>query len=42
MAVTGHVCNKLFSIGEDGVGTRRMACICKLSGRYKGVERNLP
>ena len=32
--VSGYVCNGLFSIGEDGFGTRRMASIWKLPGRY--------
>ena len=38
--VSGHICNGLFSIGEDGVGTRRMTSFCKLFGRYQEPERN--
>ena len=37
--VSGHFCNRLFSIGEDGVGTRRMTSFCKLFGRYQEPER---
>ena len=33
-SVSGHVCNGLFSIGEDGFRTRGMTNICKLFGRY--------
>ena len=33
-SISGYVCNGLFSIGEDGFGTRRMASICELFGRY--------
>ena len=32
--VSGYVCNGLFSIGEDGFGTKRMASIWKLPGRH--------
>ena len=28
--VSGYVCNRLFSIGEDGFGTRRMTSILKV------------
>ena len=38
---SGHVCNILFSIGEDGFGTRGMASFCKLFGRYQDPEREL-
>ena len=37
--ISGYVCNRLFSIGEDGFGTRRMASFCKLFGRYQESER---
>ena len=32
-SVSSHVCNRLFSIGEDGFRTRRMVSFCKLFGR---------
>ena len=31
-------CNGLFSIDEDGFGTRRMICFCKLFGRYQDPQ----
>ena len=37
--ISGYVCNRLFSIGEDSFITRRMASVCKLFGRYKQLER---
>ncbi|KAL0655244.1 hypothetical protein Bca4012_075828 [Brassica carinata] len=37
-SVQGYVCNGLFSIGEDGFGTRRMTSFCKLFGRYQDPE----
>ena len=37
--ILGYVCNRLFSIGEDGFGTRRMTSFCKLFGRYQESER---
>ena len=37
--ILGYVCNTLFSIGEDGFRTRRMASVCKLFGIYKEPER---
>ena len=40
-SVSGHVCNELFSISEDGFGTRRMTMFCKLFGRYQDPERKL-
>ena len=40
--VSGYVCNGLFSIGEDGFGTRRMASIWKLSGRYQPFTKKFP
>ena len=42
MTVSGYVCNGLFSIGEDGFGTRRMASFRKLSGRYQASSEKLP
>ena len=39
--VSCDVCNGLFSIGEDGFGTRRVASFCKLFGRYQESEREL-
>ena len=41
-SISGHVCNRLLSIGEDGFGTRRMAIFCKLFRRLKGPERKFP
>ena len=41
MSIPGYVCNGLFSIGEDGFGTRRVASFCKLFGRYQKSEREL-
>ena len=40
--VSGYVYNKLFSIGEDGFGTRRMTNIWKLHGRYQAFTKKLP
>ena len=40
--VTGNVCDGLFSIGEDGFGTRRMASIRKLFGRYQTSQKKFP
>ena len=40
--VLGYVCNRLFSIGEDGFGTRRMASIWKLPGRHKAFKKKFP
>lgn len=37
-AVSRHVCNGLFSNGEDGFGTRKIACFCKLFGRYQDTK----
>ena len=37
--VSGDVCNRLFSIGEDGFGTRRMPSIWQLSERYQGPTK---
>ena len=37
--IPSYVCKGLFSIGEDGFGTRRMAGFCKLFGRYQDSER---
>ena len=37
--VPGYVYNGLFSIGEDSFGTRRMASIWKLFGRYQAPQR---
>ena len=39
--ISGYVCKGLFSIGEDGFGTRRMTSFCKLFGRYQDPEREL-
>ena len=38
-SVSSHVCNELFSIGDDGFETRRIASVCKLFGRYQEFER---
>nr|VDD52036.1 unnamed protein product [Brassica oleracea] len=40
-SISGYICNGLFSIGEDGFGTRRMASFCKLFGRHQDPEREL-
>ena len=37
-SVSGHVCNGLFSIGEDGFRTRRMTGIWSLLGRHKSFD----
>ena len=37
--VSDYVCNGLFSIDEDGFGTRRMASLCKVFRRYQDFER---
>lgn len=37
-SVSCHICNRLFSLGEDGVGTRIIAYICKILGRYQNTE----
>ena len=34
-----YICNRLFSVGKDDFGTRRMTSICKLFGRYKDLEK---
>ena len=39
--ISCHVCNGLFSIGEDGFGIRRMTNICKWFGRYPETEGQL-
>ena len=39
--ISGYVCNRLFSIGEDGFRTRRIASVCKLFGGYKQSEREV-
>ncbi|CDY32833.1 BnaC08g02550D [Brassica napus] len=33
-----YICNKLFSIGEDGFRTRRITSLCKLPRRYTCLE----
>ena len=38
-SVSSHICNRLFSIGEDGFGTRRFTSIYKLFGRYQDPKR---
>ena len=40
-SISGYICNGLFSIGEDGFGTKRMTSFCKLFKRYKDPERKL-
>ena len=37
--ISGYVCNGLFSIGEDGFETRRIASFCKLFGGYQESAR---
>ena len=39
--VSGYVCNRLFSIGEDGFGTGRMAIIWNLYGRHQAFKKKL-
>uniref|UniRef100_A0A0D3BUK4 Uncharacterized protein n=1 Tax=Brassica oleracea var. oleracea TaxID=109376 RepID=A0A0D3BUK4_BRAOL len=39
ISISGYVCNGLFSIGEDGFGTRRMSNFCKLFRRCQDPER---
>ncbi|CAG7889584.1 unnamed protein product, partial [Brassica rapa] len=41
-SISGYVCNGLFSIGEDGFGTRRVASFCKLFGRHQKSESKFP
>ena len=41
MIISGYVCNGLFSVGEDGFGTRGMAFIWNLSGRHQAFEKKL-
>ena len=37
--VLDNVCNGLFSVSEDGFGTRRMTSIWKLFGRHQAFKR---
>ena len=37
-SISGHVCNGLLSIGEDGFKPRRVASICKLFRRHQDPE----
>ena len=37
--VSSYFCNGLFSIGEDGFRTRRIARLCSLLGRSEDPER---
>ena len=39
-AISGHICDGLFSIGKDGFGTRRM--VRQLPGRHYAFEKKLP
>ena len=41
-AVSGYVCYGLFSIGEDGVGTRMMAGFWQLPERYQVFTKKFP
>ena len=36
--VYGYICSRLFSVSEDGFGTRRMTSLCKLFGGYQDFE----
>ena len=33
-----YICNRLFSVSEDGFGTRRMTSLYKLFGRHKDLK----
>ena len=39
--VSGHICNGLFSVGEDGFRTRKIARFGKLFRKYQDPERKL-
>ena len=39
---SSYVCNGLFSIGEDGFGTRRMASVWVFSREHQNFKRLLP
>ena len=39
--VSGYICNILFSVDEDGFGTRRIASVCKLFRRYQDLKKKL-
>ena len=39
MSVLGHICNWLFSIGENGFRTRKMTSLYKLFRKYQDPER---
>ena len=41
-SVSGHICYRLFSTGEDGFRIRKMAGVQKLSGRHKDFEDKFP
>ena len=41
-SISGYICYRLFSIGEDGFRTRRVVGVWKLSGWYKDVEDMFP
>lgn len=40
-SISGHVCNGLFPISENGFETREIASFCKLFGTYQDREREL-
>lgn len=37
-SVSDHICNRLFSTGEDNFGTKKIANFCKLFGKYQDAE----
>lgn len=37
-SVSDHICNRLFSTGEDNFRAKRMANFCKLFGKYQDAE----
>ena len=37
-SILGYICNRSFSIGEDGFGTRGVTSFCKLFRRYQDPE----
>ena len=41
-SVSSHVCNKLFSICENGFETKRMASVLNVSGRHWDFESKFP
>lgn len=40
--ILGYICNRLFSVVDDGFGTRRVASVRKLFGGYQDFTRKFP